>query len=92
MKIGIDQFRRPTPNRINILFDFFVGFCGIVAGFCTGSTFISHKLGDIISSILSTLLIPILLLAKRCFGSEVTAHKVPIEYVAVIHEENKKTP
>ncbi len=90
MKVGLNQFNKPTPQRITILFDFLVGACSIISGSITAASFISHKVSDLITWAISTLLIPILLLAKRCFGSETTQTKIPIEDVAVIKDHEEK--
>ncbi len=86
MKFGFDQTTKPTPQKINLLFDLIVGISGVVAGFVTTAAFISHGVSDVISSLLTALIIPVLLLFKRFFGAEVDARRVPIGDVKVIEE------
>jgi tetrahydromethanopterin S-methyltransferase subunit E len=86
MKFGFDQTTKPTPQKINLLFDLIVGVCGVLAGFATSATFIAHSVADVISSMMTALIIPILLLCKRFFGAEVDTMNVPVGDVKVIEE------
>lgn len=87
MKFGLGQTGNPTPQKIAILFDVLASICGIVAGFVTTSAFISHNISDIISSILTALVIPILMVLKRFFGVDVSGQSVPVADVKVIDEK-----
>lgn len=90
MKFGLGQTGNPTPQRIAILFDVLASICGIVAGFVTTSAFISHNVSDIISSVLTALIIPILMVLKRFFGADIDNTKsVPIADVKVIDDTKK---
>lgn len=87
-KFGIRQTSNPTPQRIALLFDLLASACGIISGFVTTAAFVSHTVSDIISSILTALVIPLLLLFKRFFGVQVDeGTTVPIEDVKVIEEK-----
>jgi hypothetical protein len=88
MKFGFDQTSKPTPQKINLLFDLIVGVCGVLAGFATSAPFITHPVADVISSLTTALIIPILLLCKRFFGAEVQGSKVPIGDVKVVEEHH----
>lgn len=88
-KIGYDQRKKPTPGKVNDLFDFLAAVFGIIASFTTTAAFISHSVSDIISPVLTGLCIPILLAAKRFVGSDVKATDVPVGDVQVIEEEKK---
>lgn len=91
-KFGLAQMKHPTPNRMAILFDLLASACGIISGFITSAAFISHSVSDVISSILTALIIPLLLLFKRFFGVEIekTVTEIPIENVAVMEDKPDK--
>ncbi len=88
VKFGSQQLRNPTPHHISMLFDFLAGACGIISGFVTTAAFISHNVSDVVSSILTALVIPMLLLSKRFFGVETPAGPIPKE--DVIEMDTKK--
>ena len=86
MKFGFNQTNKPTPQKINLMFDLIVGVCGVIAGFATSASFVTHDVADVVSSLLTALVIPILLLFKRFFGAEVDGTKIPIGDVKVVEE------
>lgn len=92
MAFGIRETNKPTPQRIALLFDLLAAACGIVSGFVTTAAFISHTVSDVISSLLTALIIPLLLLFKRFFSVDVDDSKktVPISDVKVMEEPKEK--
>lgn len=86
---GIKQVNHPTPQRIALLFDLLASAAGIISGFVTSAAFISHNVSDILSSILTALIIPLLLLFKRFFGADIPAKEteVPLSQVTEIKEK-----
>ncbi len=87
MPFGPKQFNNPTPRSKSIMMDFFVGLSGIVSGFITSASFIPHGLSDPLSSIISSLVIPTLLLMKRMFGEEIDKAKFDIDDVTEIKDK-----
>ena len=85
-KFGFKQFSRPTPHKMSIAIDFLVGFLSILNAWMTTASFISHHISDIVGSAVTGLLIPLLLLFKRMFGTDTDMSKVPIEEVSEIKE------
>ncbi len=81
IKFGTQQLKNPTPHNVSMLFDFLAGVCGIVAAFVTTASFIPHNVSDPISSIMTALFIPLLLLAKRFFGVSPHKDEIPAENV-----------
>jgi hypothetical protein len=93
MPFGLRQTNKPTPQRIALLFDLLAAACGIISGFVTTAAFISHGVSDVVSSLLTALVIPLLLLFKRFFSVDVDISKttVPIADVKVM-EETEEIP
>lgn len=89
-KIGYDQRKKPTPGKVNDLFDFLATVLGIIASFVTTAGFISHTVSDIISPVLTGLFIPILLAGKRFIGADTTKKNIPVGDVQVLEEEIKE--
>lgn len=81
IKFGSRQLKNPTPHNVSMLFDFMAGALGIIGGFVTTAAFISHNVSDVVSSVISALLIPLLLLGKRFFGVTTAPEAVPSEQV-----------
>lgn len=69
VKFGRKQLGNPVPQSVGLIADFIAGFCGIVAGFMTTAAFVPHSVSDIVSPILTALLIPTALYVKRFFGT-----------------------
>lgn len=88
-KFNFQQFNKPTPHKISVLIDFLVGFISILNAWMTTASFISHHISDIVGSIVTGLLIPLALLAKRMFGTDVDVSKVAIEEVSEIKEPSE---
>lgn len=87
MAFGPKQINNPTPRSKSILMDFLVGFCSVLSGFLTGASFIPHTWSDPLSTTLSTLIVPTLLLAKRMFGEEINRTSVNIDQVTEIKDK-----
>lgn len=90
VKFGSKQLRNPTPHKIGILMDFLSGVLSVVSAFFTTASFIDHDVSDIVTGIVSGLLIPILLLAKRFFGVPQTEDEVPVEDVTEVETKSKE--
>lgn len=88
IKFGSKQLKNPTPHNVSMLFDFLAGACGIIAGFVTTAAFIGHTVSDVISSVLTALVIPLLLLAKRFFGVPQQDEQIPVENVNEVETKN----
>lgn len=88
MPFGTRQFSKPTPNKINIIFDGAAAILAIIGGFFMAASFISHTFSDIAVSIINLLLLPLCPVVKRMFGADLeTGQKtVPIEDVKVMEE------
>lgn len=91
-KFGYDQRKKPTPGKVNDLFDFLAAVFGIIASFVTTAAFVSHTVSDVLSPVLTGLFIPILLAAKRFVGSSTTDKDIPVGDVKVIEEEVSQIP
>jgi len=89
VKFGTKQLNNPTPHNVSMLFDFMAGALGIIGGFVTTAAFISHDVSDVISSVISALLIPLLLLAKRFFGVTTPPEDVPVDQVSEMETKPK---
>ncbi len=89
MNFGFGFYGKPTPNKINILFDVLSAALGIFASFFTSAAFISHKFSDIAVSIITGLLIPLCPVVKRLFSvdTEPGQKTVPIGDVKVMEEK-----
>jgi len=87
-KFGIRQMNHPTPQRIAILFDLLASACGIIAAWVTTAAFISHNLSDILSSVLTGLGVPLLLLFKRFYGMDLPSGAVNKEDIKVMEEQD----
>ncbi len=91
MKFGLGQTRKPTPARMNLLFDLLVGVCGVITGFISSASFISYELSDILTPIITALIIPLLLLFKRFFGAEISGTEVvSVQDATVLDEQAVK--
>lgn len=86
MAFGPKQLNNPTPRSKSILMDFYVGLAGVLSGYITNAPWIPHSWSDPISSLLSGLCIPILLLVKRMFGEEIKKTVVGIDQVTEIRD------
>lgn len=86
MKFGLNQYGKPTPQRMELLFDLLTTLTSILAGFFTAASFISHNVSDIVTSILTLLIVPSLQALKRFFGADITDKKVSIQDVKVIDD------
>lgn len=84
-KFGFKQFNRPTPHRLSIAIDFFVGFLSILNAWMTTASFVSHHISDMVGSIVTGLLIPLCLLGKRMFGTDTEA-SIPATEVSEVKE------
>lgn len=89
MAFGFNQYGKPTPNSMNILFDSLSAGLGIFASFFTHAAFVSHALSDIITSVISGLLIPLCPVVKRMFSVKLETDQktVPISEVQVMNEK-----
>jgi len=84
---GFNQYNKPTPHKVSVIIDFIVGFLSILTAWMTTAAFISHKVSDIVGSAVTGLIIPLLLLAKRMFGSDTNVTTVPVADVSEIKED-----
>ena len=67
MAFGLKQINNPTPRSKSILFDVIVASLSVINAWMTTAAYISHEVSDIIGSIITGLLIPMLLVFKRFF-------------------------
>ncbi len=89
IKFGSHQLKNPTPHNVSMLFDFLAGALGIIGGFITTAAFISHSVSDVLSSVISALLIPLLLLGKRFFGVTSAPEEIPSSQVTEMDTKPK---
>ena len=89
IKFGTEQLGNPTPHRVSMLFDFLAGACGIIAGFLATAAFIPNSVSNVLSSVITALIIPLLLLAKRFFGVEKEDKNVHIDNVVEMDTPKK---
>lgn len=87
IKFGPRQKANPTPSSIADICDLLAGFFGIVSGFLIVASFIPKSVSDIISPIITALLIPCCLYFKGWFGKRVSARSVPIGDVKEIQDK-----
>lgn len=88
MPFGIKQLSNPTPHKVGLLCDFLAAIFGIIAAYLTSASFVSHSVSDVLSSILTGLMIPIILVVKRFFGVEIDTKRIDTDQVTEV--ETKK--
>ncbi len=89
IKFGSRQLKNPTPHNVSMLLDFIAGVLGIISGYVTTAAFISRDVSDVISSVISALLIPLILLAKRFFGVTEAPDEVSVDKVSEMETKEK---
>lgn len=86
MKFGVKQLSKPTPKRIENLFDLMAAILGVVAGFMDAVDFIPTNVSNVTTPVITMLLVPICLHLKRYFGVTVP-DQVPADKVEVVDDK-----
>lgn len=89
-RFGLNQRNNPTPKKVEARLEFAVKALGVVAGYLVIADWVPAQVSNILSPIISSLLMPLLLEAKKLWGVEIDKRYVPTDQVEVIDEEAKK--
>lgn len=92
MPFGPKQRGKPTPQWASDLMDLIIRILGIISGFIVVVDFIPSKVSNILSPVLTALLIPLAFELKKWFSSQTTKKKVDIKDVTVLKDEADETP
>lgn len=87
MAFGPKNRNKPTPQWASDLMDLVIKVLGIISGFLVAASFIPQQLSDILSPVITILLIPIAFEFKKWFSSRATGKKVDISEVDVIKDK-----
>lgn len=87
MGFGPKNRNKPTPQWASDLMDMIIKILGIISGFLVAAGFIPQGLSDILSPVITILLIPIAFELKKWFSSRVTTQKIDISEVDVLKDK-----
>lgn len=90
IKFGRKQLGNPTPSGIAFKINIIMAICTALSGWISSVAFIPAKPSTVISSLLS-LVVLICMAVKPYFGIENAGKEVPVEDVAQMEVEDKKT-